>query len=154
MEPHTRFPDLDEAPPAPVLPANRVRELLRRLRDLDLHAPRTSLSGGGRVQIAGCLSRDAPVETSLRYLIHVEGESDHSLEISGVEGRLELEVRERGASEVIRRVSCPLLLDPEGRATIPGIRARVHTDTTDPREVEHFLRRLVRASFARRNRPE
>lgn len=154
MEPHTRFPDLDGAPSAPRLPANRVRELLRRLRDLDLHAPRTSLSGGGRVQIDGCLSRDAPVETSLRYLIHVQGEPDHVLEISGEEGRLELEVRERGASDVIRRVTCPLLTDPEGRATIPGIRARVHAESTDARELEHFLRRLVRASFARRNGPE
>ena len=152
MERSTRIPALETAPLAVPLPAGRVRELLRRLRDHDLHGATLALSGGDRVRVRGCLSRDVPVESSLRYCVRFDGRPDHVLEIRGGEGRLDLEIHEEGSSEILRRLSYEVLSDGAGRATVPELRARARPDSNDPLEIEHFLRRIVRAGFVRLGR--
>ena len=152
MKPLSPSHAFDVPPPAGLLAPDQARLLLRKLRDLDLHAPRLSVSGGRRVRVDGCLSLDSPVESSLRYLVHIDGESDHVIEIGWHDGLLDVEAREWGTEISLRRLRLPLFGDASGRATVPDIRARAHPDSTEIREFEHFMRRLVRAAFTRETR--
>ncbi|MEW6074026.1 MAG: hypothetical protein AB1726_15700 [Planctomycetota bacterium] len=150
MEPPSPSPAVGATPPELRLPADQARELLRKLRDLDLHAPRLAVSGGRQVRIAGCLSLDSPIEGSVRYLVQVQDEPEHVLEIGWRDGCLDVEVRLRGAETPCRRLRLPLQADPQGRAMLAQARARVHPASAAAREFEHFLRRVVRAAFTRR----
>lgn len=130
------------------LPAERARSILRKLRDLDCRLGYIDVTSDLRVRVAGCVAPDAPVESSLRYRVHVDGRGEHVLEIVWDAGMLELRLHAEGEDAngtESRRV--PLLADPDGRASAPDIRARMHPESTDELEVERFLRRLVRAAF-------
>jgi hypothetical protein len=148
MKPLTSTPTPDAAIPTPALSAERTRELLRKLRDLNLCTGNLEVSGNPRVRVNGCLSLDSPVEHSLRYLIHQQGDVDQVLEIIGREGALELDLRPRVPEGRSRSLHLPLLADAEGRAVIPDLEARVDPESSEYREIEHFLRRLVTAACA------
>lgn len=131
------------APPQPVS-ERAARTVLRKLRDLDLRT-RHLLVQSGRVGLEGCMSPDAPVEEGLAYRLRLADGSSARLDLSWRGGALELGLEGAGARDGQQRVE--LVTDELGRALAPSIRARMHPEACDRREVEHFLRRLVRAAF-------
>jgi hypothetical protein len=137
---------LEPAGGRPVADAT-ARELLRKLRDLNLVGSPVELAGGDRVSIAGCLSLDRPVEDELHYLLRSPDGDERILAIAWRDRRLELEVS-AGSGPEPRRTRCALLDDEHGRATAPELKARIDPGSANPREVEHFLRRLVRGALA------
>jgi hypothetical protein len=130
------------------LPSDSARTLLRRLRDLNLRAGPIALSSGVACLILGCLSKDAPAESGVRYLLRGLDGREQTLVIGWGDSALSLELVD-AISGLGRRTSVPVVCDSIGRACLPAIGARVRPDSTDPRELEHFLRRLVRAGFPR-----
>ncbi|MBL8862496.1 MAG: hypothetical protein JNK02_10860 [Planctomycetes bacterium] len=126
------------------LSGDRARTLLRRLRDLNLVAGPVALSREACVTIAGCLSLDGPAEAGVRYLLRFVDGSERTLEIGWNGAGLVMSVAGPGSSD-LRTLRVPIACDREGRACVPAIGARVKPDTTDRRELEHFLRRVVRA---------
>jgi hypothetical protein len=118
--------------------------LLRRLRDLNLVAGPVTIARGSSVSIAGCLSLDFPAEGGVRYLLRGGDGAEGTLELTWSGSALQIEVQGLAASA--RRVArVPVVCDALGRACLPAIGARVRPDTTDRGELEHFLRRVVRA---------
>ncbi len=132
---------------ATMLSPDRARTLLRRLRDLNLVAGPVALTRDSRVTISGCLSIDAPAEAGVRYLLRGADGVERTLELGWNDVGLVMSVTDPsgGARRDLRAsVAC----DADGRACVPAIGARVRPDTTDRRELEHFLRRVVRAVSA------
>lgn len=125
----------------------QARELLRRLRDLNLSAL-VRVAGGRRVAIEGCLSLDHPIDEELRYALNVQGDSAHVLSIGWREGLLHVALSDSSTRDLSFSLAFPLWCDEAGRATAPELQARIDPESTDPREVEHFLRRVVRRAFA------
>lgn len=132
------------ANPTPLLSADRARTLLRRLRDLNLVAGPVALSREAFVTIAGCLSLDGPAEAGVRYLLRFVDGTERTLEIGWNGSGLVMSILGPGAADA-RTLRAPIGCDADGRACVPAIGARVRPDTTDRRELEHFLRRVVRA---------
>ena len=128
----------------PLLSADRARTLLRRLRDLNLIAGPVALTREAFVTIAGCLSLDGPAEAGVRYLLRFVDGSERTLEIGWNGAGLVMSVHGPGPSDA-RTLRVAVGCDSDGRACAPAIGARVRPDTTDRRELEHFLRRVVRA---------
>jgi len=128
----------------PSLTSERARTLLRRLRDLNLVAGPVALTRDACVSIAGCLSLDGPAEAGVRYLLrHVDGR-ERTLEIGWNDAGLVVSILGPGRDDR-RDLRVPVGCDPDGRACVPAIGARVRPDSNNPRELEHFLRRVVRA---------
>jgi len=122
------------------LSAPQARELLRRLRDRNLADCPVAIGDGASVTLDGCISLDAPVEQGVRYRVrHADG-SLTTLRVTCNETHLELASGERS-------LSAEIVLDGAGRACAPELGARVSPESTEPRTIEHFLRRLVRAFF-------
>ncbi len=142
--PHRSDPVNPLASSTPLLAADRARTLLRRLRDLNLVAGPVALSREAFVTIAGCLSLDGPAEAGVRYLLRFVDGSERTLEIGWNGAGLVMSVLGPGPADM-RTLRVPVGCDEDGRACIPAIGARVRPDTTDRRELEHFLRRVVRA---------
>lgn len=130
--------------PLPHLTSDRARTLLRRLRDLNLVAGPVALSREAFVSIAGCLSLDGPAEAGVRYLLRFVDGTERTLEIGWNGAGLVMSVLGPGSADA-RTLRVPVGCDVDGRACVPAIGARVRPDTTDRRELEHFLRRVVRA---------
>lgn len=137
-----RFVPADKA-----LPSDKARTLLRRLRDLNLTAGPVAITRDLGVVIAGCLSLDGPAEAGVRYRVRLT---------DGREGRLEIGFRDEhlvlsmvaATPASTRGMEAEVTCDRRGRACVRGIGARVAPESTDPRELEHFLRRVVRAVVA------
>lgn len=129
---------------SPSLPSDKARTLLRRLRDLNLTAGPIAVTHDLWVVIAGCLSLDGPAERGVRYRVRMSDGTERMLEIGVREAELEL-VLSSGSHGEARKLSVALTCDARGRACARAIGARVTPETTDPRELEHFLRRVVRA---------
>lgn len=127
-----------------LLTADRARTLLRRLRDLNLVAGPVALTREAVVTIAGCLSLDGPAEAGVRYLLKFVDGSERTLEIGWNGTGLVMSVLGPGPADA-RTLRVPVGCDSDGRACVPAIGARVRPDSTDRRELEHFLRRVVRA---------
>jgi hypothetical protein len=127
----------------PSLAQDRTRVLLRKLRDLNLSAGPIAVTPGARVALAGCASTDDPAERGVRYRMRLGDGSDGTLEIHGRPEGLELRLcGPRGAAE--RRLLVAVTCDRLGRACARALGARVVPETHDARELEHFLRRIVR----------
>ncbi len=133
----------------PLAPAG-ARQLLRKLRDLDLTAARILVSGGERVDVGGCLSRDDPADSALSYRLTVPGGAARRLEIAWNDGALHLVLADERGVPLAPARTVALVSDAAGRATAPELRARVDPAAADGRQFEHFLRRLVRGAFAHR----
>ena len=126
-----------------------ARDLLRRLRDLNLGACGIEVSGEERVRLEGCLSLDAPVERGVRYRLVDAAGRPLVLDIAFREGRLRLALDpEEGARGVPREVD--VLADRFGRLAVPELAARLDPESHPERGLERFLRRLVRGAFASR----
>lgn len=138
--------DLEKHRPAHSGPSGeRIRTLLRRLRDLNLVSGPLALDGARSAELAGCLSLDAPVEQGVRYAL-VEQGTRSVLELAWRAERFEIAIAGPGARP--RRLALEASLDPQGRACVPFLRARVGPESRDRRELEHFLRRVVRTLCA------
>ncbi len=127
------------------LSEEKTRALLRKLRDLNLSAGPIALTSRARVALAGCASTDVPAESGVCYRMRFEDGRDGTLEIRASEGGIDVRLSEASAE---RRLALPFTCDRQGRACARSIGARVTPETCDPRELEHFLRRIVRAVFA------
>jgi hypothetical protein len=126
------------------LPSDKARTLLRRLRDLNLSSGPVAVTHDLDVVIAGCLSLDGPAESGVRYLVRLSDGREGRLEI-GIDGahmQLSL-IGPTPASS--RELAIDVTCDQRGRACARSIGARVTPESTDTRELEHFLRRVVRA---------
>jgi hypothetical protein len=126
---------------------DKARVLLRKLRDLNLTAGPIAVSRRLRVDLAGCLSTDAPAEGGVRYRVRLDDGSEGQIEIRGSSAGLDLELTRRGAAASARRLHAEVTCDRAGRACSRSLAARVAPETCDRRELEHFLRRIVRAVF-------
>jgi hypothetical protein len=142
---HTSTPSRPAIPAWPPLAAGQARTVLRKLRDLDLRGARVEINGSLKVGVSGCLSPDSPVSGELRYRLEVPEEDERWLAIAWENGVLALTLTDGERQLASRRIA--LLEDPEGRASAPEVAARMDPENAGPREVEHFLRRLVRSVF-------
>ncbi|MEO0649974.1 MAG: hypothetical protein AAFZ65_04785 [Planctomycetota bacterium] len=128
------------------LPPARARTLLAKLRDLDLHSARISIATGLDVSLDGCSTPDASAGRPLLYRL-TSCRGDARLELRLEDGGLTIERRdEQGSSLGSRHVR--LTGGPSGLVTAPEISARIDPEQAGEREVERFLRRVVRSAFA------
>jgi hypothetical protein len=129
-----------------VPPRARVRALLGKLRDLDLRSARIAVATGLDVALLGCTTPDVGAGGPLRYRLS-SCRGDAHLELRQVSGGLELERQDaEGRSLGLRQLL--LAGGVQGPLTAPEISARIDPDRAGEREVERFLRRVVRAAFA------
>ncbi len=129
---------------APTLPSDKARLLLRRLRDLNLNAGPVAVTHGLGVVFAGCSSLDGPAESGVRYRLRRSDGTEGVLEIGWRDALLRLSLS--GVPESDRReLAVPVTCDRLGRACARRIGARVAPESTDQRQLEHFLRRVVRS---------
>ena len=128
----------------PSSPSCTAREVLRTLQDLDL-GQRIALTPDSVVRIAGCLSRDEPVERGVRYLVKNEEGNEETLTLAWTGD--ELEVQLHGESRW-RRLRTMLRLDSLGRTAAPELGARLDPRDPQRRAAERFMRRVVRAAYA------
>jgi len=125
------------------------RGLLQRFRDLNLGPCGIDVGDQARVTVAGCLSLDHPVEGGVRYSLLEPSGAQRVLGIQWSDGRLEIGLSaevEPGASSSF---GVTLGRDGLGRIAAPELGARLDLERPDAKEVEHFLRRIVRAAYAR-----
>lgn len=122
---------------APASPFGRT--LLRRLRDLNLQAERVGVDAGRVLRIAGCCSKDAPVESGVRYTL-TERDRELVLELRWEDDHLE--VRLDGAS---RQAAFGTAED--GRLEAQDLRARIST-SPDAADLTRLMRRVVRFACA------
>jgi hypothetical protein len=121
------------------------RSLLRRLRDLNLSARNVLVRGGLAVSLDGCLSLDRPVEQGVSYRLLVAENGERVLSLEWSEG--ELAIRLEGSDRGDRVLSAHFALDERGRAFSRELRARLDLERLEPRELEHFMRRVVRSAL-------
>lgn len=127
--------------------ATLLRNLLRRLRDLNLTACHIDLGRGRQVSVAGCSSLDQPVERGVRYRLRLVGCGELVLTIAARDTTLHVALGDDAGPGNERVRSSSLTRDGSARLVAPAFRARLTQEPT-PRELEHFLRRIVRATFA------
>ena len=124
------------------LPSEKARALLRKLRDLNLTSGPVAVGRRACVELAGCLSIDSPVEKGVRYRIQQSDGRTTLLELLWNEGALSV-----AAGDPTRRLEVPDTRDRQGRACAPKLGARVDPESCDTRQLEHFLRRVVKTMF-------
>lgn len=135
------------------LPGEKARALLRKLRDLNLTSGPVAVGRRACVEIAGCLSLDAPVEKGVRYRVQLEDGTSGLLEIVWNEGLLSVASGELSPvlpldrMPPMKRIAVPVTCDRKGRACAPALGARVDPESCDRRALEHFLRRVVKTMF-------
>ncbi len=135
------------APDSLLAPAGRMRLVLRKLRDVDLREERVALDGDRSVLVSGCLSRDLPAERLLRYRLVSDSGEPQSLEMALTSQGLHLE--RRGAQrQLLHESELHLEGDLTGNLLSPELRYRIDPEEAGSREVEHFLRRLVRLAHS------
>lgn len=132
---------------AHTLSADKARALLRKLRDLNLSTGPVAITRNLAVFLGGCLSLDFPAETGVRYRVRTTDGREGQLEL--VWGQKGLELSAIGPVPFAPRANLriPLKQDRQGRAFARELGARVLPETCDERELEHFLRRVVRTVF-------
>lgn len=140
---HPRPPRASPTAPRP-FSAEGTRTLLRKLRDLNLTGSQVAVDHRTRVSIEGCLSLDVPAESSLRYRLRLPGGLVRVLSISWRPSSLLLSLADLQGRGVLRSLESPLVDDGSGRAVALAVSARIDPSSAGEREVEHFLRRLVR----------
>jgi hypothetical protein len=129
--------------------ASHARELLRRLRDRNLAARRVAVRNGLAVSFGGCTSMDAPAEGGVRYRLGVEA-LELELELGSIaDGGLEISLREPGGRPNGPALRVDLGLDGERRVVSRAMGARIDVESAGERELDHFLRRVVRTAFGR-----
>ena len=137
---------MDQPPkPAPAADPARPstsfgRSLLRRLRDLNLQSERVGVAAGRTLRIAGCLSKDAPVESGVRYELTEAGQG-HVLELRWEDDHLQV------ALDGQARQAAAFGTTADGWVEAPALRARL-TSSPDASDLTRFMRRVVRFACA------
>lgn len=131
------------------LSADRARALLRKLRDLNLFSGPVAITNDLHVVLAGCLSLDGPAENGVRYRVRHSDGTEAWLEIVLQQGALQLSASALESVSGPLSMSVELSCDRQGRALARELSARVRPESIDRRELEHFLRRIVRTLFRR-----
>lgn len=126
---------------APTLPADKARTLLRRLRDLNLVCGPVAITRDLGVIVSGCLTLDTPAEAGVGYRLRDLHGKEGRLDVLWSHDRLDLAV----SGIATKRLSVRLSSDRMGRACAPTIGGRVRPETTSTLELEHFVRRVLRA---------
>lgn len=123
------------------------RELLRKLRDACLGPCGIDLTAGERVRLLGCLSSDHPVELGVRYGVERHDGELQVLDLRHRDGRLEVSLSTglHDRNPPLRELALEIERDRFGRIAAPELGARLDLELRDEREIEHFLRRIVRA---------
>ena len=132
------------------LNAALARDVLRRLRDMSIGPCAIEVTPHERVELAGCTSRHEPVERGVRFELGRGDGRRELLTLGWRNGTLDVQIG--GAAgrfgAPARRFFVELACDRHGRIVAPAIRARLDPRHPAPRELEHFLRRLVRSACA------
>lgn len=129
--------------------AEQARQLLQRFRDLNLGPCGIEVTDHGRVTVAGCLSVDHPVENGVRYSIkEVDGERVLLIQWTDEQLLLKLSAPDNGDESSAGELGVPLACDGLGRLSAPELGARLHLEQAGPMDIEHFLRRIVRAVYS------
>lgn len=128
---------------SPTLPSDKARLLLGRLRDLNLNAGPVAVTRRLGVVFAGCSSLDGPAESGVRYRLRRSDGIEGILEIGWRDALLRLSLDSALAKDR-RELAVTVTCDRLGRACARKIGARVAPESTNRRELEHFLRRVVR----------
>lgn len=137
--------------PNGTISAEQARALLRSFRDLNLGPAGIEVTDQGRVVVSGCLSLDHPVENGVRYAIHGEqGKRVLSIQWKDERLLLQLSAPTPGAipASCASELNVPLSCDGLGRLSAPELGARLNLDESDAKDIEHFLRRIVRAVYS------
>lgn len=129
------------------LTAEKARSLLRKLRDLNLSSGPVAVNKSGWVKLAGCLSLDAPVEKGVRYRVAKSDGIVSLLEIAWTGSTLEVVASQLDVAHPVTKLDVGVTCDRKGRACAKALGARVHPESCDRRELEHFLRRVVKTLF-------
>lgn len=137
--------------PSGNISAEQVRGLLRRFRDLNLGPCGIEVASNARVTVAGCLSLDHPVERGVRYSLHEPNGAQRVLGIRWVENHLVIQLLTNDAHDAPLHEELDVQLDCDGlgRIAAPVLGARLHLRDSEAKDVEHFLRRIVRAVYAK-----
>lgn len=132
------------------LNSGQARELLRQFRDLNLGPCGIEVAPDERVEVRGCLSLDHPVDRGVRYRIRAVDGSEQSLRIAWDGENLHLSLRNGLELEapIALELSADLRCDRFGRVASARLNARLDPVAPQERELEHFLRRIVRAVYA------
>ena len=137
----------------PNLTGEKARALLRKLRDLNLTSGPVAVGRQTSVELAGCLSLDAPVEKGVRYRVLRDDGSVALLEITWLHDALSVaagDLTPHTTSERLapaERLHVAVTCDRKGRACAKSLGARVDPESCDRRALEHFLRRVVKTMF-------
>lgn len=127
------------------LSGDKARGLLRRLRDLNWSSGPVALTRSSHVRLQGCASLDSPVEQGVRYRVHNPQGHSALVEIQWNGSALQLMAFELNTQLPARQLQVPMICDRKGRICAKGIGARVSLENCKHRELEHFLRRVVRS---------
>jgi hypothetical protein len=150
--PPTPLKNLTVIRPNGTITAEQARSLLRSFRDLNLGPAGIEVSDRGRVVVSGCLSLDHPVESGVRYALHGE-QGERVLNIQWKDERLRLQLSPplhgMGPAASPGELDVPLSCDGLGRLSSPELGARLNLDNSDAMDIEHFLRRIVRAIYSK-----
>lgn len=122
----------------------QARRLLRCIRDLNLGPAGIEVGEGERVVLDGCTSTDSPVEAGVWYRLR-QDDRERLLVIRWRDDRLQLALEDRTECQLDVELAC----DGLGRISAPDLGARLHLEDRSARDIEHFLRRIVRAIHAR-----
>ena len=140
------LPPTSDAGDGAALPPARARTLLAKLRDLDLRTARISIATGLDVALDGCSTPDVSAGRPLHYRLS-SCRGDARLVLRLEDGCLVVERRDAEGRALGRR-EVRLRGGGSGLVTVPEISARIDPERAGPREVERFLRRVVRSAFA------
>ncbi len=130
--------------------SEQARRLLQRFRDLNLGPCGIDIAPGSRVVLAGCLSLDAPVERGVRYCVQDDEGNERVLSILWAENQLDIRLSHDRSPDSPSTEQLDVILgtDGLGRLSAPHLGARLHLEQSEPKDIEHFLRRIVRAVYA------
>ena len=130
--------------------SEQVRLLLQRFRDLNLGPCGIDVAQGSRVVIEGCLSLDHPVELGVRYGVRDEAGRGRVLNIAWDQTQLDISLSDDDTPQarLVEHLDVDLETDDHGRLAAPELGARLNLESSDARDVEHFLRRIVRAVYS------
>lgn len=122
---------------APASPFGRT--LLRSLRDLNLQAERVGVDAGRVLRIDGCCSKDAPVESGVRYTLTERGR-ELVLELRWEDDHLEVSLDGESRQAVFGTAE-------DGRLEAQDLRARISTSPSAA-DLTRLMRRVVRFACA------
>lgn len=146
-----RVKNLTVIRPTGNISAEQARGLLRRFRDLNMGPCGIDVGSNARVTVEGCLSLDHPVERGVHYGLRESGGEERVLDIRWDENHLVIQLVAKRACTASSDEGFDVQLgcDGLGRISAPDLGARLHLRDSDAKDVEHFLRRIVRAAYAK-----